>query len=74
MPETYYKIPTQVKFWDALSKKWLGGIAYQDYIILGCCGSFADIQEVLDEGAEDNIAVPIIELPWIDISDEIKGE
>lgn len=74
MPKTYYKTPTQVKFYDNFTKKWLGGIAYLHDIICGCCGDFIDIQEVLNDGAEDGIAVPILELPWVDISDEIKGE
>lgn len=74
MPKTYYELPTQVKFYDADSEEWFGGIAYQEYIICGCCGHFFEIESVLDKGAKENIAVPIIELPWIDISEEIKGE
>ena len=58
MPRTYYETPTQVKFYDSIADE--------------LC--FVDIQGVLNDGAEDGIAVPILELPWVDISDEIKGE
>ena len=40
----YYDIPTQVKFFDFGSEEpyWIGGIAFQDVIICGCCG-FGDL-------------------------------
>jgi hypothetical protein len=74
MLKTYYEYPTQVKFYDSLTEEWLGGIAYQHDIICGCCGGFVDIQGVLNDGAEDGIVVPIVELSWTSISNEIKGE
>ena len=73
MPKTYYNDPTQVKFWDADGYHWIGGVAYHDIIICGCCGCVFEITEILEEAPED-IAVPILELPWIDISEEIKAE
>ena len=34
----YFDVPTQVKFWGYGSKRYYGGIAFQDKIICGCCG------------------------------------
>ena len=67
-----YYTPTQVKFYDADSGRYIGGIAYDDYIICGCCGGIFEIAEVLGcapEGTE-----PIIDLEWTDIAHTIAGE
>ena len=37
----YFEVPTQVKFWDA---HYIGGIAYRNKIICGCCGHILDIR------------------------------
>ena len=38
MDKKYYNKPTQVKFYDVDNDLWVGGIAYHDEIICGCCG------------------------------------
>ena len=73
----YYDIPTQVKFFDFGSEEpyWIGGIAFQDVIICGCCGAIIEISDLYDEAEETGLGEdPIKALRWIDISDEIKGE
>lgn len=72
----FYDLPTQVKFVDFDSDKlsWIGGIAFEDKIICGCCGAVFEISDIYDEA--DWVGFkrePIQELRWIDISEEIKG-
>ena len=64
----FYDKPTQVKFKespDAVDEpRWIGGIAIEDKIICCECGhivALADVEE-------------IVELPWVNISEEILGE
>ena len=68
MKKKFYDVPTQVKFKESIEVVddpcWLGGIAYEDYIICGCCGGIIQLEDV-DE---------IKELNWIPISEEIMGE
>lgn len=74
--KTYFEEPTQVNFyWDDDSGEdgdYIGGIAIGDQIICGCCGGVFDVTEVI-ESAPVGIT-PIIPLPWIDISETIKGD
>lgn len=75
----YYGTPCQVRFYDGLNPAevvWHGGIAYQDYIICGCCGMVLPIQEVIDDGVAcglhwDDV---IVELEWLDVSEAIRGK
>ena len=70
----YYNEPTQVKFWDTCGDRYLGGIAYQDKIICGCCGGAAYISEIY-ESAPDTLEDPIVPYDdWVDISSEIRGD
>jgi hypothetical protein len=70
-----FEIPTQVKFWDEDTNDYIGGIAFEDKIICGCCGGVIDIDDCLEYSDPD---VPsdekIIPLEWVNISEEIKGE
>ena len=75
----YYDIPTQVKFYDfgfeSEEPYWIGGIAFQDVIICGCCGAVIEISDLYDEAEEIGLKEdPIKILRWIDINTEIKGE
>lgn len=72
--ELYYDHPVQVRFWDV--QDYIGGIAYHDYIICGCCGQAIFIKEILEEAKNHSLTADeaIIELSWINISDEISGE
>ena len=64
----FYEVPTQVKFIENADivddPHWIGGIAYQDYVICGECGGIVDLEDIAD----------IVEYPWVDISDGIVGD
>jgi hypothetical protein len=63
--KNYYTTPTQVKFTQLPELDlWIGGIAFQNSVICGCCGGVFPLSSI--EGIE--------EMPWIDINEEIKGE
>ena len=65
----FFEKPTQVKFLDpAEHGHWIGGIGYRDEIICGCCGSIFEVSELLEDNSNG-----IVQLPWIDISEEIRG-
>lgn len=66
MKKTFYDEPTQVQFIQIVDEDEepikRGGIAYQDYIICGCCGGIIPINEV----------DAILEyLNWVDFSEFI---
>ena len=69
----YFEVPTQVKFWDVDGDHYIGGIAYRDEIICGCCGGVFDISEIY-ESAPDTLEDPIVVYDWVNISSEICGE
>lgn len=79
--KTYFERPVQVVFRDPnqWSKNlYLGGIAYRDEIICGCCGSVFEIQDLVDiytcNGAEviDEEYFRVYE-DWVDLNYEIIG-
>ena len=73
----YYDKPTQVKFldFDGEEPYWIGGIAFHDVVICGCCGDTVEISELYERAEECGYGYsPIEALIWIDISEEIKGE
>lgn len=70
--EYYFDSPTQVKFWDIDGNRYVGGIAYGDKIICGCCGSVMEIKEVVEFAP--SYVEPIVDMDWIDISYDIMGE
>ena len=63
----FYEVPTQVKFIESADvvddPRWIGGIAYQDYVICGECGGIIELEDIAE----------IIELPWVDITYDIVG-
>lgn len=87
-----FDIPTQVKFIDFdrdydngvnEDAYWIGGIAFHDKIICGCCGGTIDIQDYYDDWdsfgreqfedcIEDGNPLVIYDY-WVDINEEIKG-
>lgn len=70
--KTYFEEPTQVMFVDE-EGTWQCGIAYEDYIICGCCGGIFYIDDVIG-GSPDYIQQPIHEYEsWVSISEEIRG-
>lgn len=66
-PKRYYPRPKQVKWFDNLDGVWVGGIAFGDVIICGCCGSTIELND-FEKGE-------VVEYEdWIDIEEEIRGE
>lgn len=60
----YFKIPVQVKFYDAKRDIWLGGIAYKDEIICAECGGVIKISSLYG---------PVQLLgDWVDFSEYIQ--
>lgn len=75
MKYDYFEVPTQVKFWDAPSEDYIGGIAYRDEIICGCCGGVFDISEIYEFAPNTLEEDPIVVIDsWVDISNEICEE
>lgn len=69
----YFKVPTQVKFWDYNNGNYAGGIAYRDEIICGCCGGIFRISEVYKLAPDELNNDPIIIVKgWKSISYEIS--
>lgn len=68
----FFDVPTQVLFYDVDGDHYVGGIAYHDEVICGCCGGIMSIDEIY-EFAPSDIEMPIRPLEWIDISSEIRG-
>ena len=62
----YFKEPVQVKFHLAGEEEESirGGIAYQHFIICGCCGGAIDVDDIDWMEVYDS---------WMDISEEIMG-
>lgn len=64
----FYEVPTQVKFLereDVVNEPhWCGGIAFENKVICGECGSIVELDDIAD----------IVELPWVNISEEILGD
>ena len=71
----YFGVPTQGKFWDYMGEHYLGGIAYRDGIICGCCGVVIGISDIY-EFAPDTLEEDPIIIPdrWVDFSREICGD
>ena len=64
----YYERPTQVRWFDTESNRWIGGIAYRNEIICGCCGSILEL-----DGFEEDEVVELGKW-WVNIDEEIRGE
>ena len=82
-----FDTPTQVKFVDfGIAPEdnggeilWLGGIAYRDEIICGCCGGIISLEDLYADHEDLKDVFPGHESPivnydnWVDINNEIKG-
>lgn len=68
----YFEAPTQVKFWDG---HYIGGIAYRDEIICGCCGGIFKISDVYEVAPDTLDNDPIVVYKgWVGLSSEICGD
>lgn len=75
MKYNYFEVPTQVKFRDVDGDQYIGGIAYRNEIICGCCGGIFDITEIYELATDTLEEDPIVIYDnWVDISNEICGE
>ena len=75
MKYNYFEVPTQVKFRDVDGDHYIGGIAYRNEIICGCCGGIFDITEIYELAPDTLEEDPIVIYDnWVDISNEICGE
>ena len=75
MKYNYFEVPTQVKLWDVDDDHYIGGIAYRNEIICGCCGGVFDINEIYEFAPAMLEEGPIIPYDnWVDISNDICGE
>lgn len=80
---TYFDEPTQVGFRDPYYElevgetfddvPTIGGIAYCDEVICGCCGGILHLQELFDTADENDFPMSFTIFPWVSISDEILG-
>lgn len=75
----WFEKPTQVKIYDIESPPhgaigYLGGIAYQDYVICECCGKVFDIETLYNEaeriGLAPNEVITTYD-DWVDVSEYI---
>lgn len=72
MKYNYFETPTQVKFWDGC---YIGGIAYRDEIICGCCGGIFKISDVYEVAPDTLDNDPIVVYKgWVGLSSEICGD
>lgn len=78
MKYTYFEVPTQVKFFDYDGRHYVGGIAYRDEIICGCCGGIFNISDIYQFSPitmKEFDDEPIIVInKWQPIDYEICGE
>lgn len=75
MKYDYFNVPTQVKFFDYNGGHYIGGIAYRDEIICGCCGGVFNINKIYKVAPDTLLEDPIIAYDnWACISSAICGE
>ena len=81
----HFEFPRQVRFLDLGDTQgeevWHGGIAINDSIICGCCGTVLSLEDIFADweeyGKEEypNVEAPVeIYEYWVDIDEEIIGE
>ena len=83
MATTYFDHPTQVKYldidsgYDVNEAHYVGGIAYRDEIICGCCGATISIEDLMELAHDMQINEADLIIPfhsWIDIEYKIRGD
>lgn len=69
----FFEVPTQVRFWNSDIMSHIGGIAYRDEVICGCCGGVVSVDDILADAEHDGVT-GIVELSWENIEAEISGD
>ena len=78
----YFDHPMQVKYLDQYGEneedyRYVGGIAYQDEVICGCCGGIVSIEELYEFAQDYNLPfdkVLHVYDDWLDLESEIRGD
>ena len=71
MAKEYYSYPIQVVYYNRDVYGYIGGIAYQDVVICGCCGEAIKIQSIIETTPTD--CPSIIEFDdWINIESVVR--
>ena len=75
MEELYYAHPVQVRYWNTYQERYVGAIAYQDYLICGITGRKIALTEIIEQASFKDISQDsaIIELDWVPIDEAILG-
>ena len=73
----YFEVPTQVKFWDVhhiRGNHYIGGIAYRNEVICGCCGGIFDISEIYEFSPDTLKEDPVVPYDtWVNLSSKIRN-
>lgn len=71
--DLYYDHPVQIRFWR--EGRYVGGFAIHDFIIDGERGALYLTKEVISLGVQGGVYWDdvIIELDWLNLSEEIMG-
>lgn len=64
----HYERPTQVRWFDSVNNRWIGGIAYKGEVICGCCGGVFELDSFEEDEVEELGGY------WVNIEEEIRGE
>ena len=78
--QPYFNIPTQVLFFDndgtedLEHPQYIPGIAYQDFIICGCCGGIFTIQCVWEDGIDAGVQPIYPYESWVSLNETITGD
>lgn len=70
----FFKAPKQVMFKDLdIREDYLGGIAYHDEVICGCCGDVFKIADLYEIAHGEYEPIKVFR-SWVNVSDEIIGD
>ena len=50
----HYETPTQVRWFDSVNNRWIGGIAYKNEVICGCCGGVFELDSFEEDEVEES--------------------
>ncbi len=73
MEELYYSHPVQVRYWNTYYKRYMGAIAYHEFLIDGRCGEARLLSDIIKVAVECGKTADdaVIELDWVAIDTAI---